>query len=381
MRIPPFCPYPGCPNFYRFSEADDTSWYHLHGSYLTEPFGVVNRFKCKACERTFSEQTFSLHYYVKRFITVEDVLRYLGSGMSIRAMGRALDASTGTIENRISRIARQALVIHERAIENTIVDEDVVADGFESFISSQYFPHTIQFLAGKGSQFVYGFNDLMSRRKGRMREEQKQRRAELDTKVRFEANAVRRRFTELLFRLLSLTRFPSPAPPIPTLFTDEHLGYVAAVAEVKKRLGLKADEGFLHVRISSKKARTKQNRLFSVNYLDREIRKDMAGHRRETTCWDRSRVASNERIAAYAFYRNYLKPFRITNKREAYPVTHAEVAGVNVFSMKSEGKKFFSERFFMSREGLNGFFREIWLKTLETPLKPGREYLPSYALR
>jgi transposase-like protein len=380
MKIPPFCPYPGCPNFYRFSETPDTSWYHLHGTYLTEPFGEVKRFKCKACERTFSEQTFSLHYYVKRRIAVEDVLRYVSSGMSIRAMGRALDASTGTVENRISRIARQALVIHERAIEHTLLAEDVVADGFESFISSQYFPHTIQFLTGKESQFVYGFNDLMGRRKGRMREEQKQRRAALDRKVRFEPNAVRRRFAELLFRLLSLTPFPSPTASIPTVFTDEHKGYVAAVQEVKRRLGLKADEGFLHVRISSRKARTTQNRLFSVNYLDREIRKDMAGHRRETTCWDRSRAASNERTAAYVFYRNYLKPFRITNRREPYPVTHAEVAGVKVFNMENDGKRFFSERFFMSREGLNGFFREIWLKTLATPLKQGKEYLPSYAL-
>jgi hypothetical protein len=61
-------------------------------------------------------------------------------------------------------------------------------------------------------------------------------------------------------------------------------------------------------------------------------------------------------------------------------VTHAEVAGVNAFTMKRDGEKFFSDRFFISREGLNGFFREIWLKTPETPLKPGREYLPSYAL-
>ena len=40
--------------------------------------------------------------------------------------------------------------------------------------------------------------------------------------------------------------------------------------------------------VSGKAARTKNNRLFAVNYLDREIRKDNASHVRETVQFSRN---------------------------------------------------------------------------------------------
>ncbi|MCF7948204.1 MAG: hypothetical protein K9M94_06425, partial [Spirochaetia bacterium] len=64
MLIPPFCPHCDCE--YHSSPPDFGRWYHVSGSYETLAHGEVTRFKCLGCGGGFSEQTFSLDYYVKR---------------------------------------------------------------------------------------------------------------------------------------------------------------------------------------------------------------------------------------------------------------------------------------------------------------------------
>jgi hypothetical protein len=133
----------------------------------------------------------------------------------------------------------------------------------------------------------------------------------------------------------------------------------------------------VHRRTSSKKARTTRNELFSVNYFDREIRKDCAAHHRESLCFARNVSASMNRMLLYVFYHNYLKPYRIV--AEEMPV-HAEVAGVGKVRIAAELGRVFSQRVFLSRERVYGFWRKLWVKELVTPLKQDPEYLPAFAL-
>jgi len=59
----PFCPNPHC-SWHTLSPP--SQWLRCKGFYSTKAFGRVKRFQCKACGTTFSSQTFSLSYYVKK---------------------------------------------------------------------------------------------------------------------------------------------------------------------------------------------------------------------------------------------------------------------------------------------------------------------------
>jgi hypothetical protein len=61
-----------------------------------------------------------------------------------------------------------------------------------------------------------------------------------------------------------------------------------------------------------------------VNYLDREIRKDLAEHHRETVCFARSQLMSDARMWIYLVWHNTDKPYRISPRQD---VSHAEAAG------------------------------------------------------
>ena len=56
------------------------------------------------------------------------------------------------------------------------------------------------------------------------------------------------------------------------LITDEHQSYPKAI------LPFRATTDIVHSTVSSQLARTGDNPLFAVNYIDREIRKDLAEH-------------------------------------------------------------------------------------------------------
>ena len=62
MPIPLHCPNPACLHF----EHPPARWKVRFGSYATLAHGTVNRYRCSACGRTFSDQTESMHYFAKR---------------------------------------------------------------------------------------------------------------------------------------------------------------------------------------------------------------------------------------------------------------------------------------------------------------------------
>lgn len=84
-------------------------------------------------------------------------------------------------------------------------------------------------------------------------------------------------------------------------------------------------EGLIHKTVSSRAARTPANPLFPVNYLDREIRKDLHEHVRETACFGRNVNAQMERLTLYLFYHNYRNRHRAHGDRHS----NAEMAGLD----------------------------------------------------
>lgn len=162
------------------------------------------------------------------------------------------------------------------------------------------------------------------------------------------------------------------------LITDEKPQYQKVISRAAKLSAMQKRGEFVHVMVSGKAARTKNNRLFAVNYLDREIRKDNANHVRETVQFSRNVNSCMERLAIYRLYHNYLKPYRIApGKRELR--THTEVAGAAPESVRRELADAFSRRRLLSRSHLAFSDALIWLRALSTPGIASPQACPSYA--
>jgi hypothetical protein len=74
-------------------------------------FGLVPRFQCLSCRKTFSSQTFSIDYRAKKKIDYRRLLVANASSESGRAIARSMDPSWGTVFYLIDRLSRQAAAL------------------------------------------------------------------------------------------------------------------------------------------------------------------------------------------------------------------------------------------------------------------------------
>ena len=371
MNRPRFCPRPGCP--YHAGAPPSLQWYRSAGWYDTRAFGTVERFRCTHCGKYFSTQTFSIDYYSKRTLSYPKLFNHLITTSSIRDMARDFSVSVDVILNKLSRLSRNCIASLQQLQREVILNENLAADGFESFTVSQYFPCHINLLAGMNSQLVYWVDYVTLRRKGRMTDKQRERRRQIEKVFRADPKGIERSFRRLYGRLSHLICDGKQAGVV--LATDEHPAYRRAL---KKHFSLRAlgkQLRFGKIEVSSKRCRNRMNPLFSVNYLDRQIRKDMAEHVRETVCFGRNVSRSIDRLTIYLTYHNLRKPYREVRGDLR---THAEVAGVSERMVRSICYGMFTRRAFFSKIGLEGRYRKMWMRDYPTPLKEREEYRPQH---
>lgn len=375
--IPPFCPNPFC--FAHRSEyicEDGKPFWIARGFYTTRVVGKVQRFRCRLCYRAFSERTFSIDYYTKKSLDNREAFRAIAAGESVSSIARHLNCSFGSAQNRLERLGRSSLFMQAKLMETLAFDEDLVADGFESFTKSQYHPCNINILVGKESQFLYEATYTTLRRKGRMTEQQKKKRDLIEAKYRPKPRALRKSCWRLFDQINE--HWCRESKETLTLSTDEHKVYPIALAEVQ---GLEEDrrqKTFIHQQYSSEAERTVHNPLFPVNYYDRELRKDMATFRRETTCFSRNISSGMLRFANHQVWHNYAKCHRIVSTAKKPPV-HAVKAGIEASKIEAAFEDLFTKRPFMTHTWLSNEAATIWYKEYQTPLKERREYVPKYA--
>jgi transposase-like protein len=374
MMKPPFCPNKDC---HYHLHPPRSKWWNKVGSHRTKCFGLVPRFRCQACDRSFSTQTFSTDYCVKRKISYSRLERQLSASASIRSTARLLGCSCGSVLNRVDRLARQAVAAHARLRTQAKRYEDVCIDGFVSFDRSQYFPNDITISVAAGSRYVLAFTHATRRRSGTMRPAQKKRRDLLYRDISFERRAVERSFSEFLDELECDRRAERGKPLVIT--TDEKLEYVRSLIKHRLYRGQDEDHRVVHQRVNSRLPRTVLNPLFPSNYLDREIRKDQASHRRETTCFGRSVPNGLSRLACYFDWHNYEKRFRI-KAPVAEDQCHGEEAGIPRAAIEKERRSLYRKRAFLSLTQLDPLEEKIWKKLFPTPGAKKPAYLPAFAL-
>src|SRR5437867_1013787 len=170
---PPFCPWPACSEHRRASPGFR---FRHHGSYSTRR-RIVPRFLCLACRRTFSRQTFSTSYYLKRPELLVPLAAALQAGSALRQVARSLDCAHSTPARLAARLGRHALLLHARAIGllRGRLRETVVLDHFETFEFSQDLPFGVATPVGARSWFVYGLDPAPHSRTGKRTPAQQRR--------------------------------------------------------------------------------------------------------------------------------------------------------------------------------------------------------------
>ena len=139
MPHPPFCPTSTCPH-HREDTGSSTRWYFKNGRYRCARLGFVQRYRCKTCGTYFSDTSFSIDYYAKRCVDYQRLIDLVTNGVGMRATARVLGVSVSAVACRIMRLCRCALSLHADLQRHVTLNEDLVADGFQSFWVSQYHP-------------------------------------------------------------------------------------------------------------------------------------------------------------------------------------------------------------------------------------------------
>jgi transposase-like protein len=252
----------------------------------------VQRYRCQQCGRSFSSQTFSPTYWLRR----PDLLRTLffrtRACSGFRQIAQELDIAHSTVQRQVERLGRHCLLFHER-LRPRAPAEPLVLDGFRSLESGHYWPFDLNLLVGE-SHYVYGFNEAELRRSGTMRPGQKRHREHLERlHGRPDPQATRKAVEELVARVV-------PDGTEAVIRSDAHPSYLLAFRRLGKRR--------IHSQTtSSRRARTARNPLFPINLADLLLRHGGANHKRETIAFSKRRQGALYRAAIWVVWRNYVK--------------------------------------------------------------------------
>lgn len=309
---PPCCPHPDC-DFH----LDSTGWrFKRAGVYHREARPrCIQRYRCGACNRSFSSQTFSTTYWLRRPDLLEAVFHGEVSGSGHRQVARQHGVSHTTVMRLVERIARHCMLIHEafrRRARERLGSEAVVMDGLGSFAGGQYWPVEITGLVGAGSYYSHDFTVTWKRRSGTMTEEQKKRRAAYEKRYgRPDPQALLEDVTELLEAAL-------PEEGLIELRTDEKPEYATALRRLQH-------PGIEHLTTHSKAPRTPRNPLFAINAHHMLLRHSGANHKRETIAFSKRIQSVIYRHVIYQVWQNLVKA---ASERDPQRLTPAQRLGV-----------------------------------------------------
>ncbi|MFP4383460.1 MAG: transposase [Spirochaetia bacterium] len=373
IREPEFCPRKAC-KYYERENVENEDWYCRYGTHYSKSRGRIQRFKCRNCGKTFSTQTFSIHYWTHITIDFESFAGKLYSCSGLLQLSRTEGYTYRVVQNRIRRLARNSLAALNSFYRTHTLQEDLVMDGFESFTRSQYFPNNITIIVGKKSQFIFAAIQTLIKRKGRMTEQQKIFRDfiyehwEPPRSIQDDVRVILADCLPMMQKCMANQTLK--------LISDKHSSYPPAINKIKELKDAKHKGTFRHVRIKARKKRTKEyNPLFAVDYVDRQIRNNMAEHVRETIRQGREVNCQMERAAIFAAMHNFNTPHRIRHK--AHPeneITHRNIARVNPPKLDWYLKRIFTHRHLMGHlsEPVQ-WIKQVWQFQYENP--PGFNFV------
>ena len=355
---PPHCPSSTCK--YHKELQSDWPWKRM-GYYRrnAEP-KRIRRFQCGHCGVTFSSQTFSTTYWLKKPEIIGNLMTKVTGGMCNSQIATDLGTSPATIDRQIYRLGRHCQLFHLEKMKARPRFHEVVIDSFVTFEQSQYHPYHLHLAVDKESTFIPFFTDSEVRRSGRMTPQQKEKRQVIEkARGRPDPQAVRKDVQELLSMLTAgISEM--------VIHSDEHKAYPRAMRAV--------DCQIRHIVTNSKKHRDRWNRLYEMNLLDLLIRHAEAEHKRETIAYSKRRNCGVWRLMIFLVWKNYVRPKRVRRCRQ----TPAMLVGV--CERRLTVSEIVGRRLFWVQVGLEGRWRQYYRGEVETrALKVNRRHELKYA--
>lgn len=361
---PPFCPNRKC-EYHRIEEGAEFPWVR-HGSF-TRPSdqAVIPRFRCLACGRTCSQQSFACTYWLKRRDLLPRIGAQMVAGSCMRQIGRTVECSHSTAVRHCSRLGRHSILLM------AMLDETLGASGglggrycydhFETFAIEQLLPLSIGTLVHAKTLLVVSIDGAQHARGGTKTPAQKRRWQQI---VRFSGPPPRGALTLATQDMLS--RLPAVAGPEITLDTDDHKAYRVAIrrSSGKARIEHRAfrnpsarerDENPLF-------ARLRDVALWPVDRLHSLLRHSHAHDRRETIAFARRHNAALERAFLLAAWRNWIKK---RDEQSVHSITPAQAAGVD--TKPWTWKRLIAKRLFPGRLPVPDSWMDIYRRDITWP--------------
>ena len=360
---PRFCPWPECRNH---GGAERRGRFRRHGFYATRRRRTVPRFRCTACRRTCSRQSFAVSYYLKRPELLVPVAAGLQAGSAHRQIARSLGCAPSTVTRLSARLGRHALLLLARSLRHLegSLEEPIVLDHFETFEFTQDFPFGIATPVGSESWFVYGLDPAPHARSGTRSPAQQARLAQRPTRpLRGGYEASSARIIELLLPL-------KPAGRPVEIIGDGHPAYDHAVQHLGRAADLRLHRFPNPPRgpkgaPRSAEAVARDRAMFPVDALHALLRHSAAHHRRETIAFGRRLNALMERLFLTAVWRNFVKR---RSERKPDPTTPAMRLGLA--AERWSWRRVLAIRLFPGRERLSPTWRGLYNRNWTTPILP-----------
>ncbi len=294
MFEPPRCPNRHCPQHHR----PEPRFFVRKGSYhpRCRP-RPVPRFRCRACGRGFSRQTFRADYRDHRPRLNAAVFLSLATGLGLRQTARNVGLSLRCTELKFRKLARH-LRRFNLNLRRVLVAPDLVFDELETYEGRRNTrPLSLPVLIERESRFVIWAESAPIRPSGRMSEARK--RAILEDERRYG----RRRDLSGRSVVRTLRRGADLCPPrTPVLLrSDEKASYPKAARRAFGRRTV------VHEQTNSRLARTTWNPLFPINHTEAMMRDHLGRLRRESWLVSKKRRYLDLAVQMWMAYRNYVR--------------------------------------------------------------------------
>lgn len=322
---PPHCPWRDCSK-HRLESIDSFSYSRI-GFYTRKNDGRrIQRFICHSCKRTFSQQTFSCTYFLKRPELLHPTAAGLNAGSAHRQLARTLGCSHSTITRLSARLGRHSLLLQAKALDQLQeLRETIVFDHFETFAFSQWDPVGVATPVGDRSWFVYGLDPAPHRRGGHQTRFQRRKRAQ-----RKVPPPPRGQVARSCKRTLDLLASKLPPRGKLQINSDDHTAYAPAFRRHPAACRLdhqiypnpkRGPKGAPRSPLALERDRA----MFAVDVLHMLWRHSSAHHRRETIAFARRTNAVLERGFLFIVWRNFVKG---RSERKPDPTTPAMMLGL-----------------------------------------------------
>ncbi len=304
---PTFCPNADCP-----SRRGSAYTYHQRGAFQRRcDRKIVPRFRCLACSRGFSEQTFRVNYRLKRPELLKPLYHDRVSKVTHRQSARIHACSRGTEERHFRRIS-----VHCEAFHGVRLAEVVARGGLGkvfSFDELETYEHhrtqkpvTVPILIERESGFVIDARVGTLPARGKSGDAQRRRLArrlerEGDCEIQSGGEGQRKSESrEVVKAAFERLRDFSPKDRPLWVLTDEKQTYATLLQEL-------FGERCRHERTSAKRRRDTSNPLWPINHTLARVRDNVSRLVRETWAAAKKRRWLAGQLAIWTCYRNYVR--------------------------------------------------------------------------